>query len=1037
MKGTDEPPSQPQQPAASARPTLSGRQGSVMNFEPRSLSYHNMILNIDGSVLSQDLIKGLRERQGYCVTCPGEPVKLYEIRKSKLNPLWKSKENISVMHESYNGVCLKCNPQMDPFKEQRRTSLQFSLSAAGSRGSSFRSAKPHYRTSDNLPGSLRSSSMSREGSLRSVEESPLRSRQERYGSRDSLTPSLSPAPRANLPSFDVTTRDPRYNSSLTSHDLTESNGSCEDSSEKYESSPEISGKESVFSSHLTSLPKQEGNDWDNFSMPDFSQGSSNTFKSHRQKPPTKINPQQRLSSVRNTSMKRNSLSGIRENSVGELQRSANSIHGIDHNMDVNTREENLFDANLFSDSRSSKSVTKKDKSDRTKKKKKDKEPKDKAKKSKSRGKLKGSFEFIDDFATGWPEPFNENQATNNGCEPGFETEDLFGRSNLFESTSALSDNELPVQPISKNQKRLSDDSMNYEVFHFESSSTSITGNNSWSGTRSRNNDSNNFAPPPLEDEAGGPDIIVSRPVTLLRKASPSLTPPPREANHALPDDEEDQVITRKTPEDPVDHEKLDEINALLKDVAAAGSMEFLTELLVNTMRSYQDVMEIQELCLSYIWDLCKFNDANKSAIMSAGLPEDIIKAMKLFKQSVKVQECACGALWSLSVNQFNRIELVRIGAVERIFRALEMHLKMEAFVEVAFGALRTLSPDPEVRVSIGQLLGAHRVCRAMGLHRQSTSIQRDGCAFLSNVAVDMENQVVSIVTFEELEAVVRAMGDHLRNEAVLASACFALKNYTYEEKNLRALRQFDEASSLLEDASKYSSSIECRNDAAETLDRIRMLQAEDEALEEMAYSSLLDMEVSAMVQSAEDSVMSIIDILREYEWSVRMICYCLDSLHEMAKRSEEHVVLMTQNLSLRVVINAMERQRINAKVQEKGCELLKILAMHSAQSRSSICDVNGSNFVLTAMRIHRGVETVQMAAFAALKALSDDPRCAKEVARIGGLTRIRDAYQERSVRETLKDERSIRSLAFTRSSMNASIQMMGNSKILSSILLVD
>ena len=1024
-----------QQNQQSFRPVPPNRQMSSNQIVAPSLSYTNMLLNPDGSVLTKDHIRELRERQGFCTTCQGEPIKLYEIRKSKLNPLWKAKEQISVMHESYNGVCLRCNPQMDPFKAQRRTSLQFSLSGKGN--GSIRSLKSQFKTPDgSLQNSLRSFSMSREGSLRSVETltkeidvSFLRNKQERTTSRDVLPHALSPTLPPDLAGFDVS-RDPRFNSSFTSHELTESNDSGEFSSDNVESSPEGQSQESNFATRLAAMKAKASKDWDEFSMPDFSQGSSDTFKSHRKKMITRSpKERRRQSGTRLSTTKRNSLIGIEENSLGEMQRSTQSITN-DTNKDNNTEEDDFFEYSFAEDDSDPKPASKKvakDKSEKSKKKKKEKKSKVKDRLSKDSG---------SSFAASWPETFDEHPIPMRPTDAnGFNKSDLFGQSDLFDSALLESGDEIPSRPMNPTGKSNTYfDPWSNASYDFNKSNESMdmTTLNFGASRSERYQDSQEFNSPPRDDETGGPDIGMSNQDFLMRSA-PNNSPPQsvKEAQHILPDDEEVEVITRKNPEEPLDRDKLAEIDALLKDVAAAGSVEFLTELLVNTMRSHQENTEIQELCLSYIWDLSKFNDVNKSAIMSAGLPEDIIKAMKDFKQSLKVQECACGALWSLSVNQFNRTELVRLGAVSRIFRALEIHLKMEGFVETAFGALRTLSPDPEVRATIGQLLGAQRVCRAMGLHRQSTSIQRDGCAFLSNVAVDMDNQVVSIVSYEELEAVIRAMGDHLRHEAVLASACFALKNYTYEEKNLRAVRQFEDVCSLLEDASKYSSSLECRNDAAETLDRIRMLQTEDETLEEIVYSSLFEMQAMSAAQSAEESVMSVIDILSEYEWSIKLLCYCLDTLSELSKQSEEHMVLVTQHLALQAILNAMERQKMNAKVQKKGCDLLKLMANHSIQSRSTICDVNGTNVVLIAMRKHRGVEPVQMAAFGALKALSDDPRCAREVARIGGLTRIRDAYQEGSIRESGRDDRSMRSLSLHRSC--ASIQAMDHYKSFASI----
>lgn len=1025
-----------QQNQNSFRPVPPSRQMSSSQIVAPSLSYTNMLLNPDGSVLTKDHIRDLRERQGFCTTCQGEPIKLYEIRKSKLNPLWKAKEQISVMHESYNGVCLRCNPQMDPFKAQRRTSLHFSLSGKGN--GSIRSLKSQFKTPDgSLQNSLRSLSMSREGSLRSVETltkdidvSFLRNKQERTTSRDILPHALSPTLPSELTGFDVT-REPRFNSSFTSHELTESNDSGEFSSDNAESSPEGQSKEAIFASKLSAMKANKAsNDWDDFSMPDFSQGSLDTFKSHRKKISTRSpKERRRQSGTRLSATKRNSLIGIEENSLAEMQRSTQSITN-DAKEDNNNDEDDFFGHSFAQDDSDPKPLSKKVSKDKTKKKKKEK---------KSKVKNRFTKDSNSNFTASWPITFDEGPISMPPSDAnGFSKADLFGQSDLFDSALLESGDEIsrPMNPAIKSNTSFDPWSNASYDFNKSNESMDINTLNFGPSRSERFQDSHDFNSPPRDEEAGGPDVGMSNQDIFMQRTSYNSPPQSvQDAQHTLPDDEEVEVITRKNPEEPVDKERIVEIDALLKDVAAAGSAEFLTELLVNTMRSHQENTEIQELCLSYIWDLSKFNDVNKSAIMSAGLPEDIIKAMKDFKQSLKVQECACGALWSLSVNQFNRTELVRLGAVSRIFRALEIHLKMEAFVETAFGALRTLSPDPEVRITIGQLLGAQRVCRAMGLHRQSTSIQRDGCAFLSNVAVDMDNQVVSIVTYEELEAVIRAMGDHLRHEAVLASACFALKNYTYEEKNLRAVRQFEDVCSLLEDASKYSSSLECRNDAAETLDRIRMLQTEDETLEEIVYSSLLEMQTMSASQSAEESVMSVIDILTEYEWSVKLLCYCLDSLHELSQQSEEHMVLVTQHLALQAILNAMERQKMNAKVQRKGCELLKLMANHSVQSRSTICDVNGTNVVLIAMRKHRGVEPVQMAAFGALKALSDDPRCAREVARIGGLTRIRDAYQEGSIRESGRDERSMRSLALHKSC--ASIQTMDHYKSFASMRSMD
>lgn len=40
-------------------------------------------------------------------------MKLFEVRKTKLNPLWKFREPLTVPNECYKGICLKCNPNLE------------------------------------------------------------------------------------------------------------------------------------------------------------------------------------------------------------------------------------------------------------------------------------------------------------------------------------------------------------------------------------------------------------------------------------------------------------------------------------------------------------------------------------------------------------------------------------------------------------------------------------------------------------------------------------------------------------------------------------------------------------------------------------------------------------------------------------------------------------------------------------------------------------------------------------------------------------
>jgi hypothetical protein len=483
------------------------------------------------------------------------------------------------------------------------------------------------------------------------------------------------------------------------------------------------------------------------------------------------------------------------------------------------------------------------------------------------------------------------------------------------------------------------------------------------------------------------------------------------------------------------------LESLINDVMAAENPDFLAELLGSTMRSHRENEAVQALCLRTIWELSRYNDENKGCIMLTGLYECIMMAMKAHPDSVEVQERGCGCLWSLSVNQVNRVVLVRSGACERILRALDTHLHHEGMVQTALGALRTLSPEPEARMVIKHMLGCQRVVRVLALHRTVVCIQRDGCAFLSNVAVDMDKQIVSVVPKEELQAVVRAMADHLKNESVVTSACFALKNYTYEERNIRNLRRFEDVISLLEDAAQYATKASCRRDASEVLKRIRELRTEDDSLEETAFSSLMqamrrhNMDPNPARQ-VEESVSTITDVIKEYYWSIKLICFGFESLLSLAGKSEAHMSRILSPKTLRVVITTMKEHMSCPKVQERGCQLIKYLAeVDKTVNRTQICMEEGCMLLVNILKQHRGYDAVQIPGYAALKALAKEPMCAEEIQRNGGLQIIRDTengMQDNDKGEDFNDAKNrlthLSSIsAFARLSAASSSEMKGGS----------
>lgn len=307
-----------------------------------SLSYNSMLMTRSGSVMTKEHVKELREHHGFCTSCPNEPVKLFEIKKSKINPLFRGKEAIDVLHESYNGVCLKCKPMMDPNKMLKRASLRSlnrdgSIRSLSSRGQSFRSISSRSRSSSPDP-------IFEEGE-EDQQRPPVR--QMRRGSKPNMIgtpgamrrtpqaiPTSAPAtPSAAAPQEDFFSEIARQNEELVKQNslLSHQNDQLvRQSSMRINPKALEESSEGSLGSHLqSSTPTVNNTAVDDFSMPDFSGGNTN-FKTHRVKKKKKKKDKEKDDSRRNKSSSKSKKSSnlheiTEENSKNKFDHSPSEL----------------------------------------------------------------------------------------------------------------------------------------------------------------------------------------------------------------------------------------------------------------------------------------------------------------------------------------------------------------------------------------------------------------------------------------------------------------------------------------------------------------------------------------------------------------------------------------------------------------------------------------------------------------------------------------------------------------------------------------
>ena len=245
-------------------------------------------------------------------------------------------------------------------------------------------------------------------------------------------------------------------------------------------------------------------------------------------------------------------------------------------------------------------------------------------------------------------------------------------------------------------------------------------------------------------------------------------------------------------------------------------------------------------------------------------------------------------------NQAMVLALIGHSVCKQVFKIITRHLGDEKMMSSAFAALRVLTTHSEARIALVQLSLSKQVVEAMQCNSRNATIQGDGCAILSNLAVDAVNAKVEPVDQSVILVVLEAMTQHKNDETVVSSACFAYKNLTYEESNLRSMSRTEGLLDSLQAALKQFASI---FEAHETLDRIYLALAEDASLEE-SIVAMLQAEATFADDQGPETIVNLLDTLKMYSWSRDVAAQCLTMLAELTMSSETNKAKLLANISL-------------------------------------------------------------------------------------------------------------------------------------------
>lgn len=479
-----------------------------------------------------------------------------------------------------------------------------------------------------------------------------------------------------------------------------------------------------------------------------------------------------------------------------------------------------------------------------------------------------------------------------------------------------------------------------------------------------------FVIPSVSESANAIAPSFSESATALPSTTPPLTsaprPPPSPPVSQPPTPLSEREVRNVT----------EGIDSLVRDMGASGSPDFLAEVILGAMREHPTVSAVQTHCLRLVWERSKDNDAVKEAVMKASAPSDITRALSNHSKVASVQEKGFGVIWSLAASAQNRIPLVRAGVCQHVVTGLQHFIATESLVTAAIGAMRALSPEVEARHQFENLEASKIVVEAMVVNRMCAPIQRDSCAFLSNCAVNVEEQLVSVAPVEELDAIVQAIAHHRYDASVLEGACFALKNYTHEAKNCRSLRQCKDVEELLSYVANFVQDPHCSEDAGDIIERMQLSRTMDESFEDQAYMTLLHIMDSQVNYS--QSPRTIMDFIRNNDWSPRLVASGLQAFRRIVNEAKSNSQIQIQSLFDNnmhdEIMKYCRKFDRNENVCEESCLLLASLVSFESH-QCDLVDAGACHVLLRSLECGKSNEMLVEMALGCLHALCTHIMC--------------------------------------------------------------
>lgn len=357
------------------------------------------------------------------------------------------------------------------------------------------------------------------------------------------------------------------------------------------------------------------------------------------------------------------------------------------------------------------------------------------------------------------------------------------------------------------------------------------------------------------------------------------------------------------------------------DLLSENGHRGLTEFLNVSMGNFRVHKDVQLLCLTTIVKELESERLDGRTYLSGGGLPHVVYAMKTYPQFFGIQQQGCMALACLAIYEDDGNLLISSGASSLLVEALNSFSNDSTLVSSAFTAIRFLSTSTAFKEKFHEDDVSNAVMLSMQNNMPSLSVQRDGCAILSNLAVDVTTNKVRKMENAAIKSVVMAMQCHSGEETVISSACFALKIFAYNASNLRYMSHDDFIFECLELACDFDAV--CVS-AAQTMDEISIALAQDQSLVDHSHHELtVTVEKYALDPKV---IVFVLESLHSYSWSKYFVIACLQMLRSLTAVSVLHCETFVESVTVAELHGYAQQFALVEEIQKESAALISLFS---------------------------------------------------------------------------------------------------------------